>query len=205
MTARRKGRSDRGAVVLELAILFPVLSILAFGIISYSAGWRASLTVNTSVRDAARVASADGNLPSADYDALKAMQAALPGPQLANVTRVVVFKSTSADGAVPAQCLTASVSVSGSGVPGVCNVYAPAIVQNVAGHKTSFSTTTSCGALDGYWCPSTRNDLQNGNPSAGPDYLGVYVQTRYDDITHTIFPAITISRQAVMRLVPGVG
>ena len=58
---RRSRRSERAAVVVEFALIAPLLLMIVFGIIDF--GWMIdrSNVVNNVARDAARVASLDGN------------------------------------------------------------------------------------------------------------------------------------------------
>ena len=52
---------------------------------------------------------------------------------------------------------------------------------------------------DRFWCPVNRQNQQ----ALGADYLGVWMQVRYDYITH-VFPGtgLTIKDRAIMRLEP---
>jgi Flp pilus assembly protein TadG len=62
MTAvRRRGRSDRGAVIVEFALIAPFLLMVVFGIVDF--GWMIdrSNVINNVTRDAARSASLDGS------------------------------------------------------------------------------------------------------------------------------------------------
>jgi len=76
-SSRRSSRDERGAVVVEFALLFPILMLLVFGILDF--GWMIERgnVVNNVTRDAARVASLGGTYAQvqstittglADYD-----------------------------------------------------------------------------------------------------------------------------------------
>lgn len=58
---RRPRRSDRGAVIVEFALVAPLLLMIVFGIVDF--GWmiERSNVINNVTRDAARVASLDGS------------------------------------------------------------------------------------------------------------------------------------------------
>jgi Flp pilus assembly protein TadG len=152
---------ERGAVVVEAALVFPILIVLALGVGEYGIAWRDRLTVQTAVRSAARVASSLGNDPQTDYNALQNLQSGLGNISSASVTKIVIYKSTTANGQVPAACLTASQA-------GICNTYSGA---NLSAASASFG----CGAgdLDIPWCPTTR--VVDQGSTNGPDYVGVYV------------------------------
>jgi Flp pilus assembly protein TadG len=63
---RRRARDQRGAAVVEFALIAPILLLLVFGIIDF--GWmlNKSTLVNNTSRDAARVASLDGSYADID-------------------------------------------------------------------------------------------------------------------------------------------
>jgi Flp pilus assembly protein TadG len=59
-SSRRSSRDERGAVVVEFALIFPILMLLVFGIVDF--GWMLERgnVINNVTRDAARVASLGG-------------------------------------------------------------------------------------------------------------------------------------------------
>jgi len=174
---------------MEAALVFPILIVLALGVGEYGIAWRDRLTVQTAVRSAARVASSMGKDSQADYNALQALQSALGNISNASVTKIVVYKSTAANGQVPAACLTASQT-------GLCNTY-------TGTNLTSASSLFGCGAgdLDIPWCPTTRVvDQASVN---GPDYVGVYVSVKRTYISGLFGKnGYTITDSTVFRLEP---
>jgi TadE-like protein len=58
LRARRAGRDERGSVIVEAAIIVPLLIMLTFGAIEYGLAFRDSAAVASSTRAGARVASA---------------------------------------------------------------------------------------------------------------------------------------------------
>jgi Flp pilus assembly protein TadG len=79
----RSGREDRGAVIVEFALIAPLLLMLVFGIIDF--GWMIdrSNVVNNVARDAARTASLDGSyadITKVATDELKDIGVTYPGP-----------------------------------------------------------------------------------------------------------------------------
>lgn len=88
-------RDDRGAAVLEFALVVPLLLLLVFGIIDF--GWmlmKANL-VNNAARDAARVASLNGTYAQIDQTVDSELAAAGISPS--DVT--VLITCTTGDGA----------------------------------------------------------------------------------------------------------
>jgi len=146
------------------------------------------MTIQTATRTGARVGSSLGNNAQTDYNILQGVKSALGSISMANVDMVIIYKSTTANGAVPATCLT-GVSVAGS-----CNVYGASALSAAS---TSFGCGT--GALDSMWCPTSRS-VDQGN---GLDYLGVYVQVRHDFISGFLGSrTVTLKDKAVLRLEP---
>jgi Flp pilus assembly protein TadG len=156
---------ERGAVLVEAALVIPILVMLVVGIAEFGFAYRDRLTVQTAGRTGARVGTTLGANAQSDYNILQGVKSALGSIPLAKVEKIIVYKSTTANGAVPAACLTSG-SQSGS-----CNVYTSAALSAAT---TSFGCGT--GALDTAWCPTTRETDQ----ADGLDYLGVYLQVRHD-------------------------
>ncbi len=185
---RNRRGSERGAALVELALIVPILVMLVVGIAEFGFGYKDRMTVQTATRTGARVGSTLGNRSTIDYDILQGVKSALGSVPTANIDKIIIYKSTTADGAVPATCLS-----SGSQA-GSCNVYLPSAL-------TAPSTSFGCGsgALDTAWCPTSRVVSQ----SVGPDYLGVYIQIRHDFFSGFLGTRqITLKDKAVLRLEP---
>lgn len=184
----RPQRRQRGTVLVEAALILPLLIMLAMGTLEYGMAWRDRLSVQSSVRSAVRTGVSLGNDSQADYNILQNLKAGM-GSRFSNTTRIVVYKSTATDGAVPSACLSGSVS-------GVCNSY-------VAADASLASTSFGCvaGAKDTSWCPTTR--VTNIDASGGLDCLGVYITYNHGLITGSFGSgSLTIKDGAVMRVEP---
>lgn len=200
---RRNAESERGVVMLELALALPLMLIVALGLVEGGMAYRSVTQTNSAVRAGARVASHDGAQPTADFDALQAIEAALPSELRSNVVRVVVYKASSANDVVPAACLSTPTSSTGSGVNNVCNIYNAYQLQN--GSLGNFGTTSSCsGKWDADWCPRNRNVDGSSTFPGNIDYIGVYIETKHPSITNSFFDDYTIKRRVVFRLEPEV-
>ena len=55
----RRRSGERGAAVIETALVLPFLMLLVIGIWEFSNGWQSNLSVQSSVRAAARGAARD--------------------------------------------------------------------------------------------------------------------------------------------------
>lgn len=193
----RRAAGDRGAALVEMILFTPILTMIAIGILEFGLAWRDSITVSSSLRAGARVGSNAGNDRLADYNTLLALQSAIASIPNANIAKVVIFKSTTTDGAVPTACKTST-----TGISGVCNVYTGAQLASISSTQFGTSGSTCSGSSpDVMWCPLGRNSQQ----ASGADYLGVWIQVSHPYVTR-MFPGsgITIDDSAVMRLEPSV-
>ncbi|MEZ5183704.1 MAG: TadE/TadG family type IV pilus assembly protein [Acidimicrobiales bacterium] len=203
--SERRAAGERGAVLVELAFIAMFLVILVAGTFDYGFAWRTGLAVNEAARTGARVGSGQGISRGADYYALNGVRAALDSSGLTNdVRKVVIFKSTNANGGVPASCVAPSPS-------GSCNVLTGAQLNALT--TTSYNLTissdpavapTGTGCLKSSaatyvgWCPNARSNDQD----AGSDYYGVYVEVYYRNKFRVMGDGVTIRRSAIMRLEP---
>lgn len=193
---RAHRRDDRGATIVEFALVLPFLLLLGLGTAEMGLGWVAQDRVETASAAAARVAAVSGSRVEADRDVLVTLRAALPAGELANLDRVVVFQPVTPQGGVPNGCIKAPGSLSEVGATG-CNTYTGATVRSV----TSTSMDGFGGGAtdaDHYWAPATRNDTLAGPP----DYIGVWVRTTHDGVTGSFFGTLTMTKVSIFRIQP---
>ncbi len=119
--ARRTDRSERGAVLVELAMVVPVLVIIVLGMLEIGLAWSKSMTVTQSTRQGARVGSHLSVDPLSDQQALLALTSVLDPADVARINYVVVYDARGS-GEVPAACKTGSQD-NGSTIR--CNRYSP--------------------------------------------------------------------------------
>jgi Flp pilus assembly protein TadG len=203
--ASRRAERERGATLVEFAFVAMFLLVLVAGTFDYGFAWRMGLAVNEAARAGARVGSGQAVSRGADYYALNSVRSALTASgAIDQVQKVVIFKSTTADGVVPSTCLLASPS-------GSCNVLTGAQLKalTASSYDLTISTDptvapTGSGCLKSSaaqrvgWCPSARSNDQD----AGSDYYGVYVEAAYPRKFTSFGGSITVTRTAVMRLEP---
>jgi len=193
---KRRASGDRGAALVEFTLMAPVLALIVAGVLEFGLAWRDSMTVSNALRAGARVGSNAGREREADYTILKSVEAAMEEVPSSRILRVIVYKASTSNSDVPANCL----AVSGSGgVTGTCNVYQPSDLARPASDFVDSCSGNSGSAPDHYWCPTGRQATQ----ALGADYLGVYMEVQYTYVTK-LFPGsgITIHDRAVMRLEP---
>lgn len=204
---RRRRRGERGAILLELVIVAPLLLAIILGVFDLGLAWRTSITLSNATRSGARVASNLGVSESADLAALQAIAAALSSIPASQVQAIVIYRATTATGDVPPECVAAAAVAAGGDASRKCNTYSQADYVNAQNGVASFvnSFTGSCGPSrrDYRWCPMDRENDQG--VVGGPDYVGVYVKLAHQTSTKMFGSTLTIDDKAVMRIEPAAG
>lgn len=194
MTVRAK-LLDRGAVLVEFALVAPVLVLLMLGVFEFGNAWRQVGAAERLVQQAGRTVSSQANSRFADYETLRAIDTATTNLRGFEVTRVVIYRAVTANGQVPSSCLSSSHS-------GLCNRYVGAILSSASmgAFPGGSSTNPTCagGSADAAWCPVNRD-----RTSTTPDRVGVHVTFKYTPITGLLpGPNVEIKRHAVYQLEP---
>ena len=179
-------RGERGNALVEAAVVTPLIMMLVLGLVEFAMLAKDNMTISNGSRAGARVASAAGKDPLADYNVLKAVQGATGG--MATVEQVIVYKATSPTGAVPSSCLSGAVAAT-------CNVYD---ASDLAISQATFES--GAYTKDDSWAAPTRVTSQSA--PGGPDYLGVYVKGTHNSVTHLILDSRTVKDDVIMRLEP---
>lgn len=195
----RRPRCERGAVLVEVAMILPVLMIISLAVLELGMGWKASITVSSATRSGARVASNLGRAYSADEQALLAVSAALRSIPADQVERVVIFRATGASANVPLACLSGSALAAGGSSSSGCNVYSGADLDNL----DSLAFTENCLGRQRFWCPTNRVNLQSA--PAGLDWVGVYIKVDVAASTSMFGATIGIDDTTIMRIEPNAG
>jgi hypothetical protein len=184
--SRPDGGRERGAALVEAALVSPLIIVLLFGLLEFGMLFKDYLTVANATRAGARIGSAEGSNPQADYQILQSIKGASSAMSAGDIQRIVVFKASASNGTVPQTCK--------DGTPGsTCNVY-------VATDMNRPSSDFGCGAgqPDNYWCPTTRKD----NQADPPDYIGVYIKAQHNWITGLFGSSRMMGDTTVMRIEP---
>jgi Flp pilus assembly protein TadG len=217
-TRLRPGANERGAVLVEAALVFPVLFLVVFGALEYGLLFRDDLTGTNVVRAGGRVISAQANRSRADQLAIQAMlpAAAAFSDGLPTVSRVVVYMASCANpaaytGPTTSRCGSAAPiknvtemlnaancvsKASTAGVNGRCNVYTPA--QLTTSWANSGTWGCVAGSFDGSWCPSTRIASQ----AAGTDYVGIHIEYSHSWVTGLFGSKRDLTDDVVFRVEP---
>jgi len=92
------GRRDRGATLVEAAVVFPLLFLVLFGLVEFGWAFKDNLSVGHSAREAARAGATFGNDPSANFLVLQEIEEVMDPLGIADGLRVRVYNPSSGVG-----------------------------------------------------------------------------------------------------------
>lgn len=181
---------ERGAAMIEMAMVLPLLVLLVFGIVEYGLLFKEKLTIASAANSAARTGATMGTREEADFRILRALEAGLYDQVDATVLiSVDIFMADEITGAKDAFDV---------------NTYT---FTNVLPCRWSPCPDPSQGGGPDYggpWTPDLR-DTELDASGGGIDVLGVEVTYHHDDITGLI-PGVDrdLTERALIRLEPDV-
>ncbi len=190
---RHRAGCERGASLVEAAIVAPLLILLAFGAAEFGFVFLDFLNVSSAAREGARVGSAVGDAVNADALILGAIAEATADLDTSTVEAIWIFKAK-ANGDPVNNCV-----VDGSadyftctGLTNNINIYnASGVLLAGSGTWDSTGRKTTVGLN----CPAAAADC--------PDRLGVRVVFTHQYITGFLgFPTGPFSEDAVFQLEP---
>lgn len=181
-------RSERGATLVEAAIVTPLVVFLFLGIIWACLTGRDYLTVDEAARVGAREGSIAASSRSADYDILQAIGKAVSAGDQNSVKSIVVYRADGFEQAPPEAC---TVPGAASSTSLGCNVYDK---TDLSRPKEDFLSSTWVGD-EGY---STINRVSSRS-AANEKFLGVYVAFN-SSAGHLNLPTIEFSKFRVLRI-----
>ncbi len=132
---RRPSRAcdDRGAIVVEAAIVLPLLFMLVFGILEIGSALKSYSGAANAVRAGGRMASVAGNNADADRMIMERVAREATGISKGQIEYVVIWHASSTGEQPPSGCLpaaqgspnssSAGVSDGGTDAIGACNIY----------------------------------------------------------------------------------
>lgn len=188
----KRAKGSRGAALVEAAIVTPFFLLMVFAVLEFGYGFMDRQTVKNASITGARVASSEGLNGIADYNILQSVKRASSAMKSTKVQLVIVYKASSYTASVPTACKTASTN---NGTI-FCNRYTGA---DFAKDSSYFGCQT--GDLDLAWCPITRKTAVSG-PNGPPDYVGIYIQGRHDNLSGLFGSGYDFKSDTVMRLEP---
>ena len=85
-----QGKQERGATLIEFAVIFPLIIVLVMGIAEFSLAFKDWLTISHASREGARAGATAANDIAADIQILSAIEDALTGGDLQSIINVQV-------------------------------------------------------------------------------------------------------------------
>ena len=149
------GTRQRGAVLVELTLVVPVLVTIVLGMFEIGMAWSSSQTVVQSSRSGARTVSQLGTYAYSDQEALRSALSSF-GTDVGQVRRVSIYEYDAAEpNGVPSSCTT--------GTTGNRNSYGPLDFAQVTNASHFADSDTACGTANASssWCPTGRSDSQS--------------------------------------------
>jgi Flp pilus assembly protein TadG len=177
---RSRSSQERGAVLVETAILIPLVVIITFGLIEFSSAYQSSSVASASARTAARTASAEALLPTYATDAAAAAATALKTVPSNEPVEMWIYRANGAgypESGGFSSCTTHCIKY--TWVPG----------------SQTFNTASPTG---GGWAYTT----QQACNAANWDSVGVYVKLNHRFLTRLFGATINLADHAVFRLEP---
>lgn len=171
----RRSQRERGAAMVEFALVSPLFFLILFGGIELGLIFRGNLAVEDMTRSAARVASIVRDDPEADRAILTEIDSRTSSLN-GEILNVIIFSGDTLDSEMPPGC------ISGAGGPvsisNVCNSYSASDVADIA----------AGGGVLGTALKDTEREQW--------DIIGITVQYRQDSITG-IIDGVTLNSTTV--------
>lgn len=185
MVRLRGWKADRGATLVEAALVFPILILVVMGILELGMLFKDYLTVSYMSREAARIGALAGDDPYADCAILLGIENLASERELNLIAPVHIFRASD-HGAVLGGDLNTGTWVGGD--PPQCTV----------GGATGDTWAVNSAS----WPPAMR-EVSVG-PSLTPDIIGVRIQMTHNWLTG--FPpfrgTVQIDETTITRLEP---
>lgn len=221
---------DRGATMVEAALVLPILIFLLLAIIEVGGTLKSYSGAASSVRSGSRAASVAGADRMADRQILEQMASLAGSLDAGEIELVVIWHAEGPGDPVPPDCLPpdtsspnqASVGDAGS-VPdgmGACNAYiqpgdeggAFAMAQGTAPEPEEHyfgcvgpTDPEALHLLDCHWPATSRQVLTSPRGSLDPrstDFVGVYMRVRHASYTGVLGAGITITDRSISLIEP---
>jgi hypothetical protein len=185
IAVRRDRGRQRGAALVEAAIVFPVLMTLVFGMLEFALVFMNASTVAGATRSGVRAGSASPRVAGYEQGVLTAVTTALKSRSSATPQEVWIYKADPA-----------------SGLPLGGNLSSPSGCPANSCGRWVWSGSAWTQASATMWAPSSQSACLAPASSTYPDSLGVYVKVQHSLITRLFGSSFTLSDKSVMRLEP---
>ncbi len=168
----QRGR-ERGAVVVEAAIITPLIALLVFGIVEFGLIFKDELTVSSAAGAAARTGAAIPKQPNYQEDMLKELNGRLAGLGLRDGDKVVIYKAEDDGLLKDADSQGEIFDTCENDADANCTAY------------TWNGTTDQWDAGSADWEPDEQSACRDDSldPDKDLDRIGVYLDVTHDYIT----------------------
>jgi Flp pilus assembly protein TadG len=171
----RRGRGERGAVLVEAAIVLPVLLLIVLGIVEYSLAFKNSLSVTSATRAGARTASAQPRQTNFSVNTAAAVATAMTAIDNTSPQVLWIYRADA------------------NGLPDSTNF----TTCNDCNRYTWNGATRSWTLVYEGWTASEQNACAGTANS-----VGIYVRAQHRFMTNLFGSARTLEDRTVMRLEP---
>ena len=196
----RTRRRQRGAVLVETAMVVPILIFLCFGIFEVGVAWRSSNELTRSVGSAIVDSGRQTDGRYSDLFAMERITASLAGTE--TLDWVIVYKTDDTRPEPSVDCLNDAAAIAGTNQvrsrPDECVVFGGVFAENAT--TADFPSPTCTGDIDDDFCPADRDSVL----TAGTDRLGLAVQVQHDWLTGFLPGGVTLADHAVIPIITGI-
>lgn len=194
----RRRHGDRGAALIESALMFPVVALLFMGITDLGFAFRDSGLISRSANSAGRTISGLGDDRLADYSALRVIDSTLSDLDNARLVKVIIYDGDNPASLTNCQAVAVVDNVLPKGLPGQCSIYTQSqISQDNELIGFAGGVTCAAGSWDINFCPVGRSVN-----TTDPDRVGIYVEADFLEVTGILPFAVTLSHDVVYALEP---
>lgn len=171
-------KTQNGATVVEVALVFPLLIGIVLTIMEVSSMAAARSTVSAATSAASRIGAIAANDPDADLEVLRSLRSAL-GDHAKQTRYVIVFNALGFSNNNPSEACHTEAESGGTGIAGECNVYQGSALLNPIEENFGYSGVGSLALADRSWPALTRRTTYLG----GRDNVGVYLSCDLPTLT----------------------
>ncbi len=176
--ARSRGRGERGAVAVEMALIAPVLIVLTFGIIEFSSAYHDRSVAADAARAGARVGSSKGTQPDFATATVSAVNSAVSTLPSSVPKELWIYKANS------------------NGYPGSSGGFT-SCSTNCLRYTYSAGSKSFVSSGGGGWDAATQQVCTQPY-----DEIGVYVKLDHQFVTKLFGAGVTLTDHAVFRFEP---
>lgn len=196
---RTRARSERGAVVVEAALITPILMLLVFGIIEMALLMKDDVALTSAVRNGGRIASANAGAGHGGVNEEGDCVSPCSGENTPKLAQLAAHAIQTAGTALPKDSILELwvYKANNKGYPGLDNSTTWSCSTNCVAYKWN-KTKDEFRYLSGSWASASINACANSSP----DSVGVYMKAKHSFITGLFSKGVEIEDHAVFTFEP---